>query len=357
MKSHKDKRVILALSECEQNAEIARSMIYNFNAYRAKTAEEAADLILTDECKLLIFDVDFCGYDWLSFLKSERAATTLLSKRIILIDNHFKEGDYEKQGRYISAGVSIYVVYPLYDIGVMVHYVNYLLAAVNEHDRLMKKYNNLLLESMQAIVKTIDAKDIYTRGHSVRVGHYAAALSKAMGLSEKQVSDMFMIGLLHDVGKIGVPDDILNKPDKLTKDEFDIIKRHTVIGRDILSEMPIVNHLAEGAYHHHERYDGSGYPKGLKGEDIPFVARVLAVADAYDAMNSDRVYRPRLPKEVIKSEFFNGRGTQFDPKMADVMLKIMDTTISKIDKSLLSEEYFNTKSIDIINVKTQEETK
>lgn len=333
MKSDADKRVILALSDGGQNKDIVKCMIQNFNAYRVKTAEEAAELILTDECKLLIFDVDFDGYDWLSFFKSEAAASVILSKRMILIDNNFAGGDYEKQGRFISAGVSLYVVYPLYDLGVMIHYVNYLLAAVDEHDRLMRNYDKLLLESMQAIVKTIDAKDIYTKGHSVRVGHYASALAKALGLSEKQVSDMFMIGLLHDVGKIGVPDYILNKPNALTAEEFDIIKKHTVIGRDILSEMPIVEHLAEGAYHHHERYDGSGYPEGLKGEEIPYVARILAVADAYDAMNSDRVYRPRLSKDVIKSELINGRGTQFDPDMSDVMLEIMDTSIKELNDS------------------------
>lgn len=337
MKSCANKGVVLALSDCEQNKDIVKCMTQNFDAYCVKTAEEAADLILTDECKLLIFDVDFDGYDWLSFFRSERAASVLLSKRMILIDNHFDDGDYKKQGEFISAGVSLYVVYPLYELGVMIHYVNYLLAAVNEHDRLMRNYDKLLLESMQAIVKTIDAKDIYTRGHSVRVGHYSAALAKALGLSEKHASDMFMIGLLHDVGKIGVPDHILNKPDKLTSEEFDVIKKHTVIGRDILSEMPIVEHLAEGAYHHHERYDGSGYPKGLKGEEIPFVARILAVADAYDAMNSDRVYRPRLSKDVIKRELINGRGTQFDPKMADAMIEIMDTFIKELDDKLLPE--------------------
>lgn len=348
MKSYANKRVILALSDCEQNKDIVKCMTQNFNAYSVRTAEEAADLILTDECKLLIFDVDYEGYDWLSFFKSEKAASVLLSKRMILIDNHFTDGDYEKQGRFISAGVSLYVVYPLYDLSVMIHYVNYLLAAVNEHDRLMRNYDKLLLESMQAIVKTIDAKDIYTRGHSVRVGHYSAALAKALGLSDKQVSDMFMIGLLHDVGKIGVPDYILNKPDKLTAEEFDIIKGHTVIGRDILKEMPIVDHLAEGAYHHHERYDGSGYPEGLKGEAIPFVARILAVTDAYDAMNSDRVYRSRLSKDVIKSELINCRGTQFDPQMADAMIEIMDTDIKEIDDGFISEKQYNTKSIDMV---------
>lgn len=348
MKSYASKRVILALSNCEQNEDIVTCMTQNFDAYRVKTAEEAADLILTDECKLLIFDVDFDGYDWISFFKSEKAASVLLSKRMILIDNHFTAGDYEKQSKFISAGVSLYVVYPLYDLGVMIHYVNYLLAAVNEHDRLMRNYDKLLLESMQAIVKTIDAKDIYTRGHSIRVGRYSAALAKALGLSEKQVSDMFMIGLLHDVGKIGVPDYILNKPDKLTAEEFDIIKKHTVIGRDILKEMPIVDHLAEGAYHHHEHYDGSGYPKGLKGEEIPFVARILAVADAYDAMNSDRVYRSRLSKDVIKRELINCRGTQFDPLMADTMIKIMDTEIKEIDDDFISEKYYDTQGIDAV---------
>lgn len=335
MGGNSDKRVVLALPDCEQNKALKECLIKTFNAYDADTPEEAAQLILTDECKLLVFDVDFNGFDWYAFLKSEKAVSQILCKRAILIDNNFKDGDFEKQGKYISAGVSFYVVYPFYDLSVLVHYVNYLLSAVAEHDRLISNYDKLLLESMQAIVKTIDAKDIYTRGHSERVGHYSAALAKALGMSDSQASDIYMIGLLHDVGKIGVPDYILKKPEKLTTEEFDIIKTHTTIGNDILSEMPIVENLADGAHYHHERYDGSGYPEGLAGEDIPLVVRILAVADAYDAMNSDRVYRPRLSKDVIKSELVTCSGTQFDPNIASVMLEILDTQIEEINQCLI----------------------
>ena len=327
-----NRQIVLALSDREENKKFKSDLKRKLDGvYFAASAKEAADILMTDSCKLLVFELDFDGFDFLSFFKSKSDTGALLSKKIIAIDYCSKEGDFENQIKYIDAGVSYYITFNMIDFDVFVHYCNYLISVVNEHERLIKRYDELILESMQAIVRTIDAKDIYTKGHSIRVGNYASAIAKELGLDEDKVEDIYMIGLLHDVGKIGVPDYILNKPDKLSSVEFDIIKQHTVIGKNILSEMPIVDGIVDGAFHHHERYDGKGYPESLKGEEIPYIARILAVADAYDAMNSDRVYRRRLSPEIIRAEIVKGRSTQFDPDVADAMLRIIDTEIKDIN--------------------------
>lgn len=177
---------------------------------------------------------------------------------------------------------------------------------------------------LETLTGTIDAKDKYTNGHSKRVACIATKLAEALGWDEERVKKLSYEALLHDIGKIGVPDVILNKPAKLTGEEFGMIKSHTVVGAQILKNMVAFPDAAEVAKYHHERYDGNGYPSGIKGEEIPVNARVVCIADAYDAMSSNRVYRKALPKEVIRKELVNGRGSQFDPEMLDVFLKLFD---------------------------------
>ena len=148
-------------------------------------------------------------------------------------------------------------------------------------------------------------------------------LAKEMGYTGEELDRIYYIGLLHDCGKIGIPDSILGKPGKLTDEEFEIIKSHTTRGGEILSNFKSLPNAGEDALYHHERYDGKGYPKGLKGEEIPLIARIICVADSFDAMNSKRCYRERLPKEYIINEFENHKGAQFDPKIADIMLRLI----------------------------------
>lgn len=187
-----------------------------------------------------------------------------------------------------------------------------------------QKVEHLTVEVIQTLAGAIDAKDKYTNGHSKRVAGYAMKIAQKIGKSKKELDDIFIIGLLHDVGKIGIPDEIINKPDKLTDEEYAVIKAHPVIGANILSNITEIPGIAIGAHWHHERYDGKGYPDGLKGEDIPEMARIIGVADAYDAMASKRSYRDVLPQEVVRDELVKGRGTQFDPLLADVMISLMD---------------------------------
>ena len=187
-----------------------------------------------------------------------------------------------------------------------------------------KKTEQMFLQTVTALSEAVDAKDRYTSGHSKRVAEYSRKIAQRMGKSPEEQDEIYRAGLLHDVGKIRIPEDIINKPGKLTDEEFNTIKIHPITGYNILRGIAEDSSIATTAKHHHERYDGKGYPNGLKGEEIPETARILGVADSYDAMASNRSYRDALPQDVVRGEIEKGRGTQFDPKIADVMLKMID---------------------------------
>jgi diguanylate cyclase (GGDEF)-like protein len=197
-----------------------------------------------------------------------------------------------------------------------------------EVDRKTKENENLFLHVVKSLADAIDAKDSYTNGHSGRVAEYSREIAKRFGYTQKEQSDIYMMGLLHDVGKIGVRDEVINKPGKLTDEEFEEIKKHPVIGSQILSNIQEMPSLSTGARWHHERYDGTGYPDGLAGNDIPEAARIIAVADAYDAMTSYRSYHNVMPQEKVKDEFKRCSGTQFDPRFADIMIKMIDEDVN-----------------------------
>ncbi len=182
-------------------------------------------------------------------------------------------------------------------------------------------------QTVLALVKTIDAKDKYTQGHSQRVAKYSRLIAQRCGADPEELREIYCMGLLHDIGKIGVPNAIINKTTRLTDEEYEIIKSHTVIGSDILKTIVEFPKLSIGARFHHERWDGRGYPDGLRGVDIPKDARIIAVADAYDAMTSKRSYRGIMDQERVRMEIERGRGTQFDPRYADVMLSLIDEDV------------------------------
>ncbi|MDD6845469.1 MAG: response regulator [Clostridia bacterium] len=193
-----------------------------------------------------------------------------------------------------------------------------------EVEKKTEENEKLFMHVVHSLADAIDAKDTYTNGHSGRVAKYSKEIARRYGYSEKAQGDIYMMGLLHDVGKIGVPDAVINKPAKLTDEEFALIKNHPVMGARILKNIKEMPALAIGARWHHERFGGGGYPDGLSGSDIPEEARIIAVADAYDAMSSRRSYRDVLPQEVVRGEIEKGKGTQFDPKFADIMLSMID---------------------------------
>ena len=196
-------------------------------------------------------------------------------------------------------------------------------AQIRKYNERHERDNEIIQESIETFTGFIDAKDPYTNGHSNRVAKYTRMIAEEMGYEGEELDRIYYVALLHDCGKIGVPDNILGKPGRLTDEEFEIIKSHTKIGGDILSSFKSLNNVGEGARYHHERYDGKGYPEGRAGEDIPLIARMICVADSFDAMNSNRVYRNKLTKEDIFREIETNKGKQFDPQIADVLLRLI----------------------------------
>ena len=188
--------------------------------------------------------------------------------------------------------------------------------------------SNLFSETTEALASAIDAKDRYTHGHSARVAEYSAEIARRAGKSESEVRDVYFAALLHDVGKIGVDEAIINKAGKLTDEEFEQIKLHTVWGWQILSHITHSPTLSQGAHFHHEKINGKGYPEGLSGDFIPEIARIIAVADAYDAMTSKRSYRNTLPQAAVRQEIEKESGSQFDPVFAKIMLEMIDEDVS-----------------------------
>lgn len=187
-------------------------------------------------------------------------------------------------------------------------------------------------ETILTIAKTVDAKDVNTSQHSFRVSEYASMIAQRLGYSDQAIEDLKKSALLHDIGKIAIPDRILNKDNKLTDEEYAIMKSHVVRGSEILKNFTLVDHVYEGALYHHERYDGKGYVQGLKGEEIPLNARIIGIADAFDAMTANRVYRKKLDMKFVLNEIKKGRGTQFDPMLVDIMLDLIEDGTINVQK-------------------------
>ncbi len=207
-----------------------------------------------------------------------------------------------------------------------------------ENAALYSDQHSLFLGMVEALTASIDAKDRYTCGHSERVGLMAAALASALGMKPEEAERIRIAGLLHDVGKIGVPEAVLTKPGRLTEAEFEQMKRHPAIGHRILRDMPSLEDILPGVLHHHERWDGGGYPNGLAGDDIPYIARLLGVADAFDAMSSTRSYRAAMPRQKVLSEVLRCAGQQFDPEMARAFVQLDMTEYDRLASRHLDRE-------------------
>ena len=190
-------------------------------------------------------------------------------------------------------------------------------------DEKTREMERITIQAIMTVANTVDAKDDYTKGHSMRVAAYAEMVAQRLGWSEEEVQNLYYVAMLHDVGKIGVPDAVLNKPFKLTDVEFRLIQNHTIMGAEILKDFKMFPNVNVGARYHHERYDGKGYPEGLKAESIPIVARIIALVDSYDAMTSNRVYRRRLSDDVVMQELEKGKGSQWDPDLVDIFLEMI----------------------------------
>lgn len=197
-----------------------------------------------------------------------------------------------------------------------------------KNDELEKAY----LDTIGILRQTVEAKDPYTRGHSDRVSKYSSLIGQKLGLCKEDIELLKIGGLFHDIGKIGITDNILLKTEKLTNDEYNEIKKHPLIGTYILENSSVFENIIPIVMYHHEKFDGTGYPKKLKGTNIPFLARIVAIADSFDAMTSKRAYRNSLPLEIVKLEFKKYSGTQFDPRITKVFLNILENDFEQIQK-------------------------
>ena len=204
-------------------------------------------------------------------------------------------------------------------------------AKIRSIQKRQREYRSIIEQALSTFASAIDAKDKYTNGHSRRVALYSRELARRMGKSETEQENIYYIALLHDIGKIGIPDSILKKPDKLSDEEVSVIKTHPIVGGDILKNFTALEGIADGANYHHEQYDGNGYCKGRKGGEIPQVARIIGVADTYDAMSSDRCYRKAMSSDVIIKELNDYCGTQLDPEVVQHMLDMIKEGVVPVD--------------------------
>lgn len=210
-------------------------------------------------------------------------------------------------------------------LGYLNQYAADLQLELEEKERLMEEQQKMYLNFISSAAKAIEAKDRYTHGHSERVSDYAVKIARRLELDRNTVESVRIAAALHDIGKIGLQDAILLKPSSLTREEFAVVKRHPTIGADILLPLQLDEMVLDGVKHHHERCDGTGYPEGKSGTELTMVARIIAVADAYDAMTSSRPYRKALPMEVAKGELNKCVGTQFDPEVVTAFMQVLDS--------------------------------
>lgn len=326
--NNKSYQIVLILTFCNIGLQIIIQML---------NVKDFMDLAFLSHI-LIFLTIMVVLFNYLSVAKREHERTVWLEMTALLIMGGgsvidlcrtyiIKVGDLGKFSRY---GTTIYGL-----LMVFLHISRLVRNATDEAvsnkqyleseiDRKTKQLQDMFGQSINALSSAVDAKDRYTNGHSRRVAGYSRMLAERMGMDKEKQNEIYFAGLLHDVGKIRILDEIINKEGKLTDEEYNYIKLHPVSGYHILKGISEFSMIAVGAKYHHERYDGKGYPNGLSGEDIPLAARIIGVADAYDAMTSNRSYRDVLPQAVVRQEIENGRGTQFDPIIADIMLGIID---------------------------------
>ena len=284
--------------------------------------DNTPDMILLD-----IMMPEMGGMETLEKLRAFEAATGKPETPVIFLTAE-EDADLETKG--LEQGAMDFIKKPFVPkvlVRRVIHGIQLVHLQNDLTEEVRKKTNEnkrLSLQIVKTLAETIDAKDTYTKGHSGRVADYSLEIARRFGYDPEALDKIYIMGLLHDVGKIGIPDAIINKPGRLDDEEYAVIKTHPEKGAKILAAVKDMPELLTGAKFHHERFDGKGYPDGLVGKDIPEQARIIAVADAYDAMSSKRSYRQPLDQEIVRSEIEKGRGTQFDLVFADIMMQLID---------------------------------
>lgn len=330
-----DSTNILVVDDDAMNLRIAEKMLMPYYKISCvKSGFDALDYVKKTIPDLILLDLHMPQMDGFQVLEQLKKDEKTKSIPVIFLT---ADNDRDVEVKGFKEGALDFITKPFIS-DIMIERVNRIL----ELDRLQRhlerevqkqtrkaekrreQVERLYLQIMKTLASAIDAKDKYTNGHSVRVAEYSKEIAKRAGKSEQEQEDIYYIGLLHDIVKIGIPDEIINKSSGLTDEEYAIIKSHPVIGAEILQNISDIKGIDIGARWHHEKYDGSGYPDGKKGEDIPEIARIIGVADAYDAMASKRSYRDVLPQDVIKADIEKNKGAQFDPYFADILIQMID---------------------------------
>lgn len=326
---------ILAIDDDEVSRKLIRGNLSDIARVSAVVCgrDGLSYLNMGNKVDLILLDYRMPGMTGLEVLKQIKSRDEFREVPVIMFTGEENES---LESQALEAGAADFIHKPLV-IPVMrqrvMNILNYfylqnsLQAEVTRQTKLAERRQEeaeqLFEEMIMALAQAIDAKDHYTHGHSQRVAEYSAQLSLLLGDDPQQVRLIYYMGLLHDIGKIGIPVKIINKPGRLTDEEYDVIKSHSAIGAEVLNPIRIRPELMIGARYHHEKFDGSGYPDKLAGEDIPRAARIIAVADAYDAMTSDRSYRKGMMSQKVYEEIAQKSGSQFDPEIADIMLSYL----------------------------------
>ncbi len=325
-----DQLWVAVVDDDDMNLKLAERILSKNDIIVSKlsSGEELLSFVKTNRPDLILLDINMPGMDGFETINRLRSMETEIADIPVVFLTSENDINAEKQALKLGAKDFIRKPFISEILTLRVKQIAELLRLQKhlseEVARKTKQNDQLFLDVVRSLAEAIDAKDTYTNGHSGRVAEYAREIARRYGYNMKEQRDIYIIGLLHDVGKIGVPDSVINKPGKLTDEEFELIKRHPVIGSQILKNIKEMPKLSIGARWHHERMDGTGYPDGLAGEEIPEEARIVAVADAYDAMSSQRSYRKIMPQARIREEIIKGSGTQFDPGFAQIMLKMID---------------------------------
>ena len=294
-----------------------------------KSGKLLLDYIAKNQVDILLLDIRMPDMDGFETIRALREWEKENSHETVPVIYLTANDDLDSEAKGLSLGAMDFIRKPFSSEALKIrvrNLVDLISLQKDLHKEVAKKtaqLESLSLHVVHTLAKTIDAKDAYTNGHSERVASYSREIARRYGYDEDMQEEVYVMGLLHDVGKIGVPDTVINKPGRLTDEEYDMIKTHPAVGAEILATVSEMPALVTGARWHHERYDGKGYPDGLKGEEIPEEARIIAVADAYDAMTSHRSYRDIILQDHVKSEIEKGMGTQFDEKFARIMLEMI----------------------------------
>ena len=331
-------QTVLVVDDSGLNLRVAMNILKeHFDVTCANSGPAAFEVMKKQIPDLILLDYHMPVMDGFQFIEKLRESEEYKDIPIIMLT---ADNDRDTEVRGFQAGVMDFIAKPFVN-EIMIQRVGRILELsrlqrdlqsevkiqTKKAEERRNQVEKLSEEVMRTLANTIDAKDPYTNGHSLRVAKYSKEIAKRAGKSKAEQKEIYQMALLHDIGKIGVPDEIINKDTRLTDEEYAAIRKHPAIGSDILKTIEEIPDIMIGARWHHERYDGRGYPDGLKGEEIPEYARIIGVADAYDAMTSKRSYRGILGQDVVRAEIEKGKGTQFDPVFADVMLQMIDEDI------------------------------